>query len=731
MASAEAQPARLMIMLDTQAIISALGWTLFHSLWLGGLMAMLWALGKKLMVNHTSSHRYLTLVGLLGLFLSVHIGIFWTHYQDTQQIHASSASISTFSLASISFLSEADPDMALTAWEAYFSRIESWFPYLTILYVVGLLLSSLRLMRGYYQIHHLRTQSKLPASDKIQLQIRHLSLRLGVSQTAQLKIHPLVKEPMTIGFWKPIILFPVELLSGLNAEQLEAILLHELAHIKRADFLINQLQIFIEVLFFYHPAIWWISREIQLEREKCCDDIVRRVAGDPWVYAQTLTQLERFRQSLNPIFTMQATGKPSQLGIRIQRLFDPVPQKRVPIRGILAILVVMGLAFSPFLSKNQAIAMEPTSLSESIVEHEVDPLSESPTLEPAPAPKTAHLPLAPETHTETEMVTAGYLVPLFPLPLNRIKAPVLIDPNEPIQGDMPQILTKVDSPIKPVTVTVIGFEQGETKFKIKRKGKNKGTTQEEVRYFVDGVEVAKDDLKKTLKPKDIYSMEILSCENAQERFPVEEGEKVIAFHTKKKEAKKTEKKKKKVKIESDSSLGYTDKKGKIKNVLTTRPLADVDPLFILDGKIIDHSNFEEIPKDQIATIDVLKGESALKIYGPKGKDGVVVIKSKQGASAEKEIELKGIVIRDGLNLKTFPNPSTDRSTVISFQLEKASQVQIDIVDPFGKKIQTLVSGKLKHGSHRYVWDSQALPAGTFLVKVQVNGEPTVSRVVLE
>ncbi|MEO0581460.1 MAG: T9SS type A sorting domain-containing protein, partial [Bacteroidota bacterium] len=137
------------------------------------------------------------------------------------------------------------------------------------------------------------------------------------------------------------------------------------------------------------------------------------------------------------------------------------------------------------------------------------------------------------------------------------------------------------------------------------------------------------------------------------------------------------------------------------------------------------------PKDQIATIDVLKGESALKIYGPKGKDGVVVINSKNRVKAEKEIELKGIIIREGLNLKTFPNPSTDRSTIISFQLEKTSQVQIDVVDSFGKKIQTLVSDKLKHGTHRYIWDSQALPAGTFLVKVLVNGEPTVSRVVLE
>ncbi|MEO0581308.1 MAG: M56 family metallopeptidase, partial [Bacteroidota bacterium] len=571
-----------MITLDTQAIVSALGWTIFHSLWLGGLMAMIWALGKKFMSDHTSSHRYLTLVGLLGFFLSVHIGIFWIHYQDAQQIHASSTLFSPFSLTSVSLLSEANPDPSFTIWEAYFTQIEGWFPYLAILYIIGLLLSSLRLVRGYYQVHHLRTKSQLPSSDEIQLQIRHLSLRLGISQTAQLKIHPLVQEPMTIGFWKPIILFPVGLLSGLTPAQLESILLHELAHIKRADFLINQLQVFIEVLFFYHPAVWWISREIQLEREKCCDDIVRRVAGDPWVYAQTLTQLERFRQSLNPIFTMQATGKPSQLGIRIRRLFDPVPQKRVPMRGILAILVVVGLAFSPFFSKNHAIAMEPPTLSQSIVEHEVHPLSDLPAPEPDPAPTPTYPPLAPETNTKIETVTSGYLISLFPLSTNRIEAPALIDPNKPIQVEAPQILTKVDSPIKPLTV--IGFEQGETKFKIKSKGKSKGTTQEEVRYFIDGVEVAKEDLKEALRPKDISYMEILTCESAQKRFPVNEGEKVIAFFTKEKAPKKVEKKKKKkAKVKSEGSFRYVEKEGKAVSLLKVRPVADVDPLIVLDG----------------------------------------------------------------------------------------------------------------------------------------------------
>src|SRR5258707_8817592 len=144
-----------------------------------------------------------------------------------------------------------------------------------------------------------------------------LNLRRGV----ELLESAAVEVPTVIGFVKPVILLPVATLSGLSTDQIEMILAHELAHIRRHDFLINLIQAVVETLLFYHPAVWWISHCVRVEREHCCDDMAIAVCGNPLQYARALTRLEELR--VDPAHAFIAANGGSLLS-RIRRL---IPQR--------------------------------------------------------------------------------------------------------------------------------------------------------------------------------------------------------------------------------------------------------------------------------------------------------------------------------------------------------------------------------------------------------------------
>jgi hypothetical protein len=123
--------------------------------------------------------------------------------------------------------------------------------------------------------------------------------------------------PTVIGWLRPVVLLPIASLSGLTTQQIEMILAHELAHIRRHDFIVNLMQAVVETLLFYHPAVWWISQRIRVEREHCCDDVAVAMFGDPLQYARALTRFEELR--LDPAHALLAANGGSLL-TRIRRL---------------------------------------------------------------------------------------------------------------------------------------------------------------------------------------------------------------------------------------------------------------------------------------------------------------------------------------------------------------------------------------------------------------------------
>src|SRR6185437_8842371 len=147
--------------------------------------------------------------------------------------------------------------------------------------------------------------------------LKKLGHQIGVSRPVRLVVSALVDSPMTAGWLRPMVFVPVGALAGLPAAQVEALLFHELAHIRRHDYLVNIWQSVAESLLFYHPAVWWVSGHIRAEREMCCDDLAVSITGDALTYARALAELEAYRPAVAGA-AMAANG--GSLAGRIARL---------------------------------------------------------------------------------------------------------------------------------------------------------------------------------------------------------------------------------------------------------------------------------------------------------------------------------------------------------------------------------------------------------------------------
>ena len=226
--------------------------------------------------------------------------------------------------------------------------IERLLPTLILIWIAGVSLLSLRLLTGWIWVQRLRARGNAPAADAWQQMATRLSRRLHIRRAITLLESTLVDVPTVIGWLKPVVLLPASALAALSPQQLEAILAHELAHIRRHDYLVNLLQTLVETLLFYHPAVWWLSRRIRIERENCCDDLAVSLCGDPVAYASALADLESLRSETAPThhIAMAATG--GSLLQRIRRLLGAPSSHsgRGPawLAGSVALLLIGGIA---------------------------------------------------------------------------------------------------------------------------------------------------------------------------------------------------------------------------------------------------------------------------------------------------------------------------------------------------------------------------------------------------
>jgi len=202
-----------------------------------------------------------------------------------------------------------------------------WLAWLAPLWMGGVILFYAFRLAGWVRVDRMRRRGVCAAPAEWQQRLRALAAAVRVSQPVELLESCLAGVPQVIVYWRPVILVPLGALAGLSAEQVEAILIHELAHIRRADYLVGLAQSLIEGLFFFHPAVWWISAVVRTEREYACDDLVVALRPDARAYAAALTKLE---QSRWPAAYAAAAANGGNLVRRIRRLLGEPAPARVP-----------------------------------------------------------------------------------------------------------------------------------------------------------------------------------------------------------------------------------------------------------------------------------------------------------------------------------------------------------------------------------------------------------------
>ncbi len=277
-----------------------IGWVLLHSLWQGLLLALGLAALLRLIPARLAGWRYASAC-LALLALPLWMGL------TAWQLQPGFGALPPATLAR---------DFVSVEGSRLLTLLAPLAPYLTVAWLLGVALQGLGLAGGWRYLQSVR-RAAVPAPDAWQERLLELGRGLGLERPVGLLVSARLETPMVVGVLRPVVLLPLSALLGLSARQLELILLHELAHIRRHDALVNLLQSVIEVLCFYHPAVWWLASALRQEREHCCDDAAVRVSGQALAYSQALAALETLRPARRQV-ALSATG--GHLMKRIRRL---------------------------------------------------------------------------------------------------------------------------------------------------------------------------------------------------------------------------------------------------------------------------------------------------------------------------------------------------------------------------------------------------------------------------
>jgi len=327
---------------------TALGWTLVHSLWEGALAALFLAAALRGM--RSAPARYAASCAALVLLAA---GFAFTFAREMPApahvaVQPTVAHRIPGPPAGLGDPSEAAPRGSL-----------GYLPWLAPLWMAGVLAFQLRGVAAWMGARRLRGTGVCVPPGLWRARLDQLVQRARISRRVVLLESCLAEVPVVIGYLRPVILLPVGLLAGLPAAQVEALLLHELVHIRRHDYLVNLVQMFVEGLLFYHPAVWWMSAVIRAERENCCDDVVVATQGDAYGYASALAALEE-RRAVAGDAVLASTG--GSLVKRIRRLLAQPEGPRAgltPVFSAVLLTVTLVGAMAAYQTRPPAAAAAP------------------------------------------------------------------------------------------------------------------------------------------------------------------------------------------------------------------------------------------------------------------------------------------------------------------------------------------------------------------------------------
>ena len=326
-----------------------LGWTLIHFLWQGLFLAALLntilPMCRSAITRHNCALATLALMALapVATFLSIH---------DFRQNDGTALPVNA----------AAGPILA------------PWMDWLVMFWLAGIAALSLRALIGWYLVQSLKRLDTLAVPADLLQRCHDLQRRLAVAWPVRFLLSRRIDVPMVVGWLRPVVLIPVSAVTGLAPEQLDALILHELAHIRRLDTVINILLIAVETVLFYHPAVWWVSRQVRTEREHCCDDFAVSACGDAGVYVEAMTSLETWKATSR--LALAANG--GKLKHRVARLLDaPAEAPRFPLSA------VTGLALLGLVAASVAVAA-PSTGGKNLGATAIKPIMETHQIPPYP-----------------------------------------------------------------------------------------------------------------------------------------------------------------------------------------------------------------------------------------------------------------------------------------------------------------------------------------------------------
>ena len=347
-------------------IIKALYSTLMHSLWQGILLAIIGGTIIVFTKKASAAYRYNLLTGAMAVFA---VGVLVTFMWQLRTAPASNTIVATavgnaFTTVPVSNATAAVPVSAQTitpliqpgAKATITDMVANYFNmhynFIVLMWFLIICAKSVQMAVGLHSVYHLKRTKVFKVSNAWENRLLRLAAQLHIRQAIQLMESGIAKVPMVIGHLKPLILIPVGLINSLNADEVEAILVHELAHIRRRDYLVNLMQSLMEIVFFFNPAVLWISQLIKTERENCCDDIALARTNSKVNYINALVSCQEL-QTMGAAFAMAFPGGKHTLLDRVKRMASNSNQSlNMFEKTVLAVcLVALGLGVSAFTAR--------------------------------------------------------------------------------------------------------------------------------------------------------------------------------------------------------------------------------------------------------------------------------------------------------------------------------------------------------------------------------------------
>ncbi|SNT19486.1 BlaR1 peptidase M56 [Granulicella rosea] len=400
----------------SRAELVALGWTLLHFCWQGTAVAVAYTLLDRMTSRAAAPVRYATALLALAM-MPVAAALTFTDQLHMARLQTANPartvtlpatytpSVDSEASQTPQQAFQAVADLALeTTFEAHqelAARAERAMPYIDALWLVGMLLLTLRSLGGWWQLHQMRRRARGLVPLAVQAAFDRVRVRLRAGRRVALRISDEVISPLAMGVWRATVILPVSAVVRLPMEELEAVLAHELGHIQRWDYLCNLAQTAIESVLFFHPSVWWLSRIVRERRELCCDAIAARSCADPVVYARALLQLEEHRaeRRIDLPLAMAIDGCGTSLLSRIKQVLgEDAPMESRMTSGV-RVAAAAGVVMALLLSSKVSTALA------------------APVAEPAPQVSAVQVALpAPQVPAPLAPEPAAPAVPAPPVP---------------------------------------------------------------------------------------------------------------------------------------------------------------------------------------------------------------------------------------------------------------------------------------------------------------------------